>query len=128
MGSRSGRTIADANIDYRIVTKVLISADDGVALLILETHARAACGSRIKTIEILDGGNDRLSGVMRVDLNPHRNARTILVGILDQLKLDGAWNGGLVVLGLNELHNACVTAHGGENVGFRGSRGSMMLG
>lgn len=111
MGPRSRRTIADTNIDDRVVTKVLVTANDGVTLLILETHARAACGSRIEAVEVLDSGDDGLSSVMRVDLNPHRNARTVLVGIFDQLKLDGAWNGGLVVLGLNELHNAGVATH-----------------
>lgn len=111
MGPRSGRTIADTNIDDRVVTEVLVTADDSITLLILKTHARAACGSRIEAIEVLDGGDDRLRGVMRVYLNPHRYARTVLVGILDQLKLDGTWNSGLVVLRLNELHNAGVATH-----------------
>lgn len=111
MGARSGRAIADTDINDRIVTEVLISADDGVALLILKAHARAACGSWIEAVEVLDGGDNRFGGVMRVDLDPHRNARTVLVGVLHQLELDGARDGGLVILGWNELHDPGVATH-----------------
>lgn len=111
MGARSGRTVANTNIDDRVVAEILISANNGIALLILEAHARAACGSRVEAVEVLDGGDDGLGGVMRVDLDPHGYARTVLVGILHQLELDGARDGGLVVLGLNELHDAGVATH-----------------
>lgn len=111
MRTRGRRTIPDPNIHDRVVTEVLISANDSIALLILKAHARAARGSRVETIEILDGGDDGLRGVMRVNLDPHRYARTVLVGILDQLKFDGPRNGGLMELGLRKLHDAGVSTH-----------------
>lgn len=111
MGTRSGRAIPYTNIDNRVVAKVLIAADDGVALLILEAHARAARGSRVETVEVLDGGDDGLGGVMGVDLDPHGYARTVLMGVLNQLELDGPRDGWLVVLRLSKLHDAGVSTH-----------------
>lgn len=111
MGTRSGRTIADTNINDRVVTEVLVSADDGVALLIFKAHTRAACWGGVEAVEVLDSRDDGLGGVMRVDLDPHRDARTVLVGILDQLELDRAGDGGLVILGRNKFHDAGVATH-----------------
>lgn len=69
--TRSGRAIADSHVHNRVVPEVLIPSDDGVPMLVLEADAGAACGARVQAIEVLDGGDDGLSGVVRVDLYPH---------------------------------------------------------
>lgn len=118
VGTRCRRVIPNADIHNRVVAEVLVATNDSVALFILKAHARAPCLGRIETVEVLDGRNDRLGSVMRVDLDPHGYARPVLVRVLDQLELDGPGNGGLVILGVYEVHDGGVPAHGGKNVGF----------
>lgn len=110
------------------MAEVLVATNNRVALLILKAHAGASCLSRVETVEVLDGRDDGLSRVMRVDLDPHGYARPVLVGVLDQLELDGTGNGGLVVLGMYKVHDAGGSAHRGQNVRFGGSRRSVILG
>lgn len=64
---------------------------------------------------------------MRVDLDPHGYPRSVLVGVFDELELDGAGNGRRCVLRLCELHDAGVSAHGGEDMGFGRGRGSAVV-
>lgn len=130
MRSRGRRTVPNANVNDRVVAEVLISADDGVALLILKAHPGAACGSRVEAVEVLDGGNNGLGGVMRVDLDPHRYARPVLVRVLNQLELDRPGDRGCLVRvsGLCELHDGSVSTHRGQNMGFGGGRRGVVLG
>lgn len=109
--TRSRGPVSDTNIDNRVVTEVLVPTDDGITLIVLEADARAGCGGGIQAVEVLDSGDDGLSGVMRVDLNPHGYPRSVLVGVFDELELDGAGDGRLCVLRLCELHDAGVSAH-----------------
>lgn len=120
--TRSGRVIPNADIYDRVVAEVLVATNDSVALFILKTHAGTPCLGRVETVEVLDGGDDRLGSVMWVDLHPHGNARPVLVRVLDQFELHRPGNGGLVVLGVDEVHDGGVPAHRRQNVCFGGSR------
>lgn len=121
------RTVPNTNIDDRIVSEVLVSADDGVAVLVLEADTGAACLGRIETVEVLDGGDDGLSGVVRVYLHPHWYARSVLVRVLDQFEFDGAGDGRRSVLGLDKLHGAGFSSQRCEDVCFRGSWGCVTV-
>lgn len=125
--TRSRGPVSHANVDHRVVTEVLVATDDGITLIVLEADAWAGCGGGIQAVEVLDSGYDGLSGVMRVDLDPHGYPRTVLVRVLDQLELDGAGDGRLCVLRLRELHDAGVSAHGGEDMCLGRGRGSVVL-
>lgn len=111
MWARGGRTISNTDVDNRVMAKVLVATNDGITLVILETHTRAASLSGVETIEVLDSGNNRLSGIVRVDLDPHGYPRPILVRVLDELELDGSRDSMLLVLWLCELHDSCVSTH-----------------
>lgn len=125
MGPRGRRTISDTHVHNRVVTEVLVAANDGVTLVVLEAHARAASRGGVQAIEVLDGGNDGLSGVVGEDLDPHGYPRPVLVRVLDELELDRPRDSGLPVLWLSKLHDAPVSTQRGQNMGFGGSRGLM---
>lgn len=109
--ARSSRIVANTHVDGGVLAKVLVAPDDGVALLVFETDAGAGCGGRVQAVEILDSGDDGLSGVVGVNLYTHRYARAILMRVLDQFELDVA-SDGWGVLGLCELHDGGgIAAH-----------------
>lgn len=71
--------------------EVLVSRDEGVSTIILETDT---IGTTIETIEVLDSTNDRLCGVVRKDLNSHWETRLELRHVLDhEFKCDALWGG-----------------------------------
>lgn len=119
--ARSGRTVSNTHVYNRVVAEVLVAANDGVTLVVLEAHARAAGRRGVQAIEILDSGNNGLGGIVRVDLHSHGYPRPVLMRVLDELELDGPRDRGLLVLWLCELHDSWISTHGGKNMGFRGS-------
>lgn len=121
MGARGRGTVPNTDIDNRVVAEVLVAANDGVTLVVLEAHARAAGRSRVQAIEVLDGGDDGLSCVVGVDLDSHGYPRPVLVRVFDELELDGPRDRGLLVLWLCELHDGGISTHGSENMGLGGS-------
>jgi hypothetical protein len=82
----------DTNIDCHVVPQVFIPSDEGVSAVVFEAHTTG--GSLIDTIKILDGGHDGIGGIMREDLDSHRDSRTNL-GVLIQQQLKGnvLWRG-----------------------------------
>lgn len=60
------------DIDGHVVSQVLVSRYEGDAVFILEADTTG--GTIIDTVEILDGRDNRISGVVRVYLNTHRDA------------------------------------------------------
>ena len=50
--------IDDPNVYDHVVSKILISGDEGVSLFILETNAFRTTGTSVETIEVLDSGHD----------------------------------------------------------------------
>lgn len=48
--------------------KVLEARDERVAMTVLEDDASAL----VQTVEVLDGGNDGVGRIMRVDVDSHR--------------------------------------------------------
>lgn len=61
-----------SNINSHVVSKILIPSDEGYATFILK--ANTAGGAIVDTVEVLHSGHNRVRGIVRVDLNPHRNA------------------------------------------------------
>lgn len=58
-----------SNVDCHIVSQVLVPRNEGGAMLVLETDA--AGSTLIDAVEILYGGHNRISCIMRVYLNAH---------------------------------------------------------
>jgi hypothetical protein len=87
-GSRLWRALNDPYIDNHIVAEVLISCDEGVASIILETDAFAAGGAGVETVKVLHRGDDRLGAIVWKDLNPQGEARFVL-GRFGKEKLEG---------------------------------------
>jgi hypothetical protein len=68
----------DSNIHNHVVSKVLVSGDEGVSLFVLERDAFSTARAGIQTVEVLDGRYNRVGCIVREDLHPHRKARSIL--------------------------------------------------
>jgi hypothetical protein len=66
------------DIDDHVVSKILVSGDEGISLLVLERDAFGPARTGIKTIEVLNSCYNRVSCIVREDLHPHREARSIL--------------------------------------------------
>ena len=64
------------DIYYHIVPEVFVSRDQCIALVILEAHALGS--SLVEAVEVLDRGDDRVGGVMREDLDSHRQTCAII--------------------------------------------------
>lgn len=64
------------NIDDHVVEKILESGDEGVSVAILE--ADSSGNAFVQTVEILDSCHDRVSGIVREDLDSHRQSRSII--------------------------------------------------
>lgn len=69
IGFRVGMNGDDPNIYRHVVSQILIPCYEGGAMLILE--ADPAGSAVIDTVKILDGRDDRIGGIMRVDLDTH---------------------------------------------------------
>lgn len=67
----------DSDVNHHVVAEVLVSRDQGIALLILEADSLGACWAGVEAIEILDGCDDGVGGIMGIDLDSHRQARAI---------------------------------------------------
>lgn len=50
-----------------VVVKVLIACDKDVTVTVLKAYAQNVVGSGIKTIKVLDSGDDRIGSVVGVD-------------------------------------------------------------
>lgn len=111
MWPRGRRTVPNTHINNRVMAEVLVAANNGVSLVVLKAHTRAASRSGVQAIEVLDGGNDGLSSIVGEDLDSHRYPRPVLVRVLDELELDGPRDRGLLVMWLSELHDSCVSTH-----------------
>ena len=57
-------------INHHVVSEVLVSRNEGIALLVFEAHTLSS--PFVEAVEVLDGGDDRVGGVMGEDLNSHR--------------------------------------------------------
>ena len=72
----------DSNIDNHVVLKILISRNECVPAVVLK--ADAICGTFVKAIEILNSSYNRVSGIMREDLHPHWQSRSVIGGTIEQ--------------------------------------------
>lgn len=73
-----GRLFNNSHIDHHVVAEVFISGNEGIGILVLETHATRDRWARVKAIKVLNRGDNGVCGIMRVYLNTHRQARTKL--------------------------------------------------
>ena len=77
----------DSNVDNHVVLKVLISRNECVPTVILE--ADAVCSTFVKAIEVLHSSHNGVGGIMREDLHPHWQPRSMIGGTIEQqLKCD----------------------------------------
>lgn len=72
----------DSNVDDHIILEVLISRNECVPMVILETDA--VCGTFVKPVEILDSGHNRVGGIMGKDLHPHWQSCSMIGGTIEQ--------------------------------------------
>lgn len=74
----------DPNVDDHAIVKVLVSGDEGVPLRILEADPFCSPGSLVEAIEVLDRRDDRIGGVMRIDLDSHGQSSPIVRSFREQ--------------------------------------------
>ena len=64
------RVVRDnSNIDDHIILKVLISRNECVPMVVLETDAVRS--TFVEAVEVLDSRHNRVGGIVRKDLHPH---------------------------------------------------------
>lgn len=74
-----------SHVDNHVVAEILISRDESVSLIILETDTFAgAIWVRVEAIEVLDGRHDGLGTIVRVYLHAQGQARTKLRGFMEE--------------------------------------------
>lgn len=66
----------DTHINGHVIPQVLVPRNKSVAILVFEAHA--ARRPFIDTVEIFNGRDDRVRGIMREDLYSHRDPRSNL--------------------------------------------------
>lgn len=71
------RLVDDAHPNYHVVGEVLISGDHGIAIFVFEANPLGDARARVETIEILDGCDDGIGGIMWVD--EHTQGQTGLI-------------------------------------------------
>lgn len=87
----------DSNVDDHTIMKVLVSGDEGVPLRILEADPFGSSRSLVEAIKVLDGRDDGIRGVVRIDLHPHGKSSPVIGGLGeeefegDRLGSDGCW-------------------------------------
>ena len=80
----------DSNVDDHVVLKVLISRNKCIPTVVLE--ADAVCGTFVKSVEVLDSSHNRVSGIVRKDLDPHWQPCSMVGGTIEQqLECDVLW-------------------------------------
>ena len=77
-GRRNRRLLNDTNIYRHAIAEVLVTGNEGCSLIVLKADAFGAGGTRIQTVEILDGCHNGVGSVMWVNAHSHGQARTIL--------------------------------------------------
>lgn len=68
---------SDSNIDNHVMGEILVPRNQGGALVVLEDNTPAL----IQAIEVLDGCDDGVGCVVREDVDPHRQAGSVMGGL-----------------------------------------------
>ena len=72
----------DTNMYNHVVSEVLISSNQCIPLVVLKTDTLRS--AFVEAVEILDGCNDRIGGIMREYLNPHRKPGSAVGGSIEK--------------------------------------------
>jgi hypothetical protein len=72
------RLFDDPNIHDHVVSKILVSGDEGVSLFVFEGDAFGTARASVQTVEVLDCCYNRVGRIMGEYLHSHREARPIL--------------------------------------------------
>lgn len=79
-----GRLLDNPDVDYHVVSEILISRNQSIALFVLETDSLRAGWARVQAIEILDRSDNGVRGIMRINLDTHGQARAVLRRICEE--------------------------------------------
>lgn len=80
----------DSHVDNHVIAKVLIPCDKSVASIVFKADPLG--GAFVKTIEVLDSGDNGIRRIMRKDLYSHRQScSTASASIEQQLESDVLW-------------------------------------
>ncbi len=74
----------NANVDIHLISEVLVSSDEGVAMFVLKADTKGSTRTIVKTVEVLNGGDDGLCSIVLIYLYSHRKTRLELWVVGDQ--------------------------------------------
>jgi hypothetical protein len=97
--------VGDPNVDGHVVLKVLVPRDQGIAGLVLETHAMAI----VEAEEVFDGCDDGVGAIVREDVDSQGEPGTLLAGLGEQVLETNVLRG---LIGGGEVHGEDLDSFG----------------